>query len=348
VIDEHKDKLENKAESTAGIGSVVASHYNELKETGVAQRGNSRIFHLRNFNNWIKSMLLNEYLSKLKASPLGGNLRVMDLGCGKGGDLLKWQRGGVSYVVCVDIAAKSIEQCQDRYRDMRGRNFTAEFHAADCTKQRISSLYKHKNILFDLVSCQFVFHYSFESLPQAECMLRNASENLRLGGYFIGTMPDAFDIVSRLRASGGNKFGNSLYSVTFPEDSVRSTPPLFGARYEFHLEGVVDCPEFLVHLPTLVKLADRFGLMLIGKQRFANYFDQRKDQGEGKSLMKKMRTMESYPPRNGEELVGGAEQYEHAKRFCEENEGVCGTLSKDEWEALTIYTVFAFKKYKDF
>jgi len=47
----------------------------------------------------------------------------------------------------------------------------------------------------DFVNCQFAFHYSFESLPQAECMLRNASESLRAGGYFIGSIPDAYDLV---------------------------------------------------------------------------------------------------------------------------------------------------------
>ncbi len=29
--------------------------------------------------------------------------------------------------------------------------------------------------------------------------------------------------------------------------------PLFGAKYDFHLEGVVDCPEFLVYFPVLEK-----------------------------------------------------------------------------------------------
>ena len=38
------------------------------------------------------------------------------------------------------------------------------------------------------------------------------------------------------------------------------------------LQEVVDCPEFLVYFPALEKLADRYGLMLIGKQKFANYF----------------------------------------------------------------------------
>lgn len=30
--------------------------------------------------------------------------------------------------------------------------------------------------------------------------------------------------------------------------------PIFGAKYNFHLEGVVDCPEFLVYFPVLEKL----------------------------------------------------------------------------------------------
>lgn len=30
--------------------------------------------------------------------------------------------------------------------------------------------------------------------------------------------------------------------------------PIFGAKYNFHLEGVVDCPEFLVYFPALEKL----------------------------------------------------------------------------------------------
>ena len=43
-------------------------------------------------------------------------------------------------------------------------------------------------------------------------------------------------------------------------------------RPQLTLPQVVDCPEFLVHFPTLVKLAERYGLMMIGKQRFQNYF----------------------------------------------------------------------------
>ena len=50
----------------------------------------------------------------------------------------------------------------------------------------------------------------------------------------------------------GMSFGNDVYRVTFLGEE-KDKLPLFGAKYDFHLEGVVDCPEFLVHFPTLVK-----------------------------------------------------------------------------------------------
>lgn len=95
----------------------------------------------------------------------------------------------------------------------------------------------------DLVSCQFAFHYSFESLPQAECMLRNASECLQPGGFFIGTMPDANEIIARLKKAKSKVFGNDVYQIVFSGNLNK--PSLFGAKYNFHLDGVVDCPEFL-------------------------------------------------------------------------------------------------------
>ena len=46
-----------------------------------------------------------------------------------------------------------------------------------------------------MVSSQFSFHYSFESLSQAETMVRNVAESLKLGGYFVLTCPDANKIM---------------------------------------------------------------------------------------------------------------------------------------------------------
>ena len=46
----------------------VASHYNALKETGLGARSQSRIFFMRNFNNWLKSVLIGQLSSNPPSS----------------------------------------------------------------------------------------------------------------------------------------------------------------------------------------------------------------------------------------------------------------------------------------
>ena len=52
-------------------------------------------------------------------------------------------------------------------------------------------LLRDPSMKLHLASCQFAFHYCFESLQQAETMIKNAASNLASGGYFILTIPDA-------------------------------------------------------------------------------------------------------------------------------------------------------------
>ena len=62
----------------------------------------------------------------------------------------------------------------------------------------------------------------------------------------------------RLRKSGPNEegvwsIGNEIYTVTLDSSLDINNLPLFGARYNFKLHGVVDLPEYLVHFPLLEK-----------------------------------------------------------------------------------------------
>ncbi|KAJ8670560.1 hypothetical protein QAD02_001819 [Eretmocerus hayati] len=210
---------------------------------------------------------------------------------------------------------------------------------------RLREKYKDPSLQLDLVSCQFAFHYSFESLPQAECMFRNASESLRPGGYFIGTMPNANELVTRLHKAEGNKFGNDVYSISFHGD--KNNLPLFGAKYDFHLEGVVDCPEFLVHPATFRKLGSKFGLELIMFESFSDFYHRMKD--GGKTLLSRMQALETFPPYHEAPLLAeSSQEYQHAIEYMQSSTGhrKIGTLSQSEWEATSIYCVFTFKKGK--
>ena len=91
---------------------------------------------------------------------------------------------------------------------------------------------------------------------------------------------------------------------------------------------MVDCPEFLVHFPTLVRLAEQHGLMMIGKQRFQNFFNAKKDAQDGRMLLSRMNALETFPSRcalrhhadcstfcDRRKTVGPEEQYEHVAQF---------------------------------
>ncbi|KAL6178748.1 hypothetical protein ACLB2K_050266 [Fragaria x ananassa] len=77
------------------------------------EREASPVFHLRKLNNWIKSVLIQLYARPRDV--------VLDLACGKGGDLIKWDKAGIGYYVGIDIAEGSSEDFRARYN---GTKFT--------------------------------------------------------------------------------------------------------------------------------------------------------------------------------------------------------------------------------
>ncbi|KAL0137163.1 guanine-N(7)-methyltransferase domain-containing protein [Mucor lusitanicus] len=293
--------------------SSVAQHYNDRPDVGVVKRKESRIIRLRSFNNWVKSVLIHRYVRPRQ--------NVFDMGCGKGGDLIKWAKARIQHLVAADIANVSLEQMRKRYETLRDRTFSAEFHAMDCYSELIAPKLD-KNMRFDTVSMQFCLHYAFENEHKARIMLQNVSTQLRSGGYFIGTMPDANWIVKRVRQEpvGSFGFGNSIYSITFDhikdEDGTKTGFTPFGCKYMFHLVDAVDCPEYLVHWRTFENLASEYGLKLKFKENFHDFYASASKEEEHARLLNRIG------------VIGGQ----------------APEMTQEEWEAAGIYLAFAFEK----
>mmetsp|Transcript_1916 Transcript_1916/g.2134 ORF Transcript_1916/g.2134 Transcript_1916/m.2134 type:complete len:338 (+) Transcript_1916:278-1291(+) len=303
--------------SDARAADNVANHYSSRHNQGKREREKSKIFGLRRLNNWVKSCLILQYAGD-------GGKYVLDLACGKGGDLEKYKNAEVGYWCAVDIAPDSVRQhARQRYNDPRSNyHFPAQLLCADAFSV---DLKPHLNPVdtFDVISCQMAFHYSFATQARVEQCLKNVSECLRPGGYFIGTTTDANVLVKKLRNVEGMAFGNEVYRVQFADrhHSKRfSNDQPFGIEYTFTLEDAVDTlPEYLVPFPVLTQIAEKYGLKLELRANFHDFIREKMTEDVAAELMKKIGVLNP----DGSEM------------------------SDDEWEATYIYCVFAFKKMGD-
>jgi len=66
VNGDNKHAEEKSADNEEGLGDKVAKHYNEHPEGSKESRKESPIFYLRNFNNWVKSIIIGDCLEKIK------------------------------------------------------------------------------------------------------------------------------------------------------------------------------------------------------------------------------------------------------------------------------------------
>lgn len=222
------------AEATAEEKQVYYSNKKAVGRDNFAIRGLNR-FH----NESIKSDLYAKTLKKGDA--------LMDLSCGRAGDLWKWLNNEVSWVLGTDSNLDCLNSPKNgaygRYLDqkikLKDKLPPMVFVQASSTanikdgsagvngldKTILRSLYggaadssvppavlklagKAKSG-FNVVSCMFALHYFFKDRSSVDGFLRNVADNLQLGGYFVGCCFDG-DSVNKLLAklpSGGVKTG---------------------------------------------------------------------------------------------------------------------------------------------
>lgn len=301
------------------VRGEIRDHYNGRQNEPISKRDLSRVVAMKSFNNWVKSMVIQYGLAKLQCSP--HKVNVLDIACGKGGDIPKWKSSRIKHLVGIDIAGDSVKHAMERYKErVAGRKggFSAEWYACDCFKDDINLLIKAPQI--DLVSCQFAFHYCFESEIRARKFFENIAGKLRKGGTFIMTLPDCYAIaksLAQLQQQGKPPVIENEF-VKFAFDAPPSYEKCFGIKYRFSLEdSVEDVPEFLVIPQLLYRLAGQYGFEIVKFSNFHAFYYQ---------------LMNAEP----------AKREEHVKLLSKIMNGK--ELSRAEWMVSLYYAVAVFRK----
>jgi SAM-dependent methyltransferase len=185
------------------------------------KRDESALFRMNEFHNkWVKAKhLLNRFIAP------GASL--MDIGCGKGGDMNKWLLAGCTTVLGIDLYKDNITNPYDgayarlmetRLYDSTKHNYV--FLQMDASKKltpqyfdtienendkyisnilwgvkqtrhvNLTKYYKLASSGFNVVSCQFAMHYFFASNDALDSFCFNIATHLKRGGVFVGTCFD--------------------------------------------------------------------------------------------------------------------------------------------------------------
>lgn len=188
--------------------------------------------HLKIFHNFLKKVIIEAVAKK------GRGLTMIDMACGKAGDLPKWISAKLGFVFGIDLSRDNLENPVDgactRYLIARKKNKVVP----DCLFVQGNSAFNIRNgeaLLndkgaqisravfgqgeksesklgagvyrafgrgasgFNIASMQFALHYMFASERDLTNFARNLAECVALGGYFIATFYDGKTVFNMLR-----------------------------------------------------------------------------------------------------------------------------------------------------
>lgn len=240
----------------------------------MAARQNGNLYSYKRFANAVKRHLIQEHATGARC--------LVDLGCGRGGDLSKWQHAGVQHVIATDLSGARLDEARARADAGAGRRTQVEFRQQDMLNPDLAALLMPAlkeagaSAGADAIAAMFCIQFAFCTEHAAATLLRQVGLLLRPGGIFFGISPDAAMVL--------NMLGGREEAVLLPPDvpaTLRllrlgprpAEPPEgeFGHRLLFSLDDTVtqesdtarDGHEYLVWGPTLARLAEAAGLELL-------------------------------------------------------------------------------------
>ena len=267
---------------------------------------------LREFHNWIKSILIYTYCSPT-ANTLGGKVirqSVLDIGCGRGGDILKIYHARVGEYVGIDVDFEGIYSATDgaisRYNFLKTKfpDFgKVSFIQADgsvpldsnsqikaisnLSKDNIKALERvfNNNKQFDVISSQMVIHYLFKNEESINNLVHNIKTYLKKDGFIILTLFDPDRIIpmfdnGKITAYYTDDEGkrNILYEIVkkYSDDDSKNLNSKVGLPVDVHMSWISEegkyIEEYLVSKELMTNTMKRAGCRLVDTDLFSNIY----------------------------------------------------------------------------
>eukprot|EP00962_Isochrysis_galbana_P043398 scaffold16508_cov108-Isochrysis_galbana.AAC.1 len=177
-----------------------AGRHSSLGEA-LATRRSGVLYTYKRYANAVKRQLICKHAA--------GAGCLVDIGCGRGGDIGKWRDAGVRRVVATDLSAAQLDEARGRERDGKGRGkggggTQIVWRQQSMLDPKLASRlapeleWAGASAGADAVAAMFCVQFCFGSERAAASLLRQVSGMLRPGGVFFGTAPDAAAVLDTL------------------------------------------------------------------------------------------------------------------------------------------------------
>jgi len=190
----------------------------------------------------------NEAKRELIQSVTSKGVHILDVGCGFGGDLHKWNKCQVNINMC-DPERTSLDEARSRAKNMHIRVNFYEGDIRNCPYRK-----------FDIICYNFSLHYIFATRDLFLTSIHEIKKRMKHGGYLIGIIPDSEKIIFKtpliddsgnffkLKDYGNGGFGEKLFvnliDTPYYADGPKSEPVAFKDLLITHLEEL----GFSLHL----------------------------------------------------------------------------------------------------
>ena len=285
----------------------------EKKQNIYFQKKTDLVKNMASFHNWIKSNLIYTYMMYKYNDDI--QTKVLDFGCGRGGDIQKFYYTEVELYVGIDpdydalidstdgalARYKNLKKTHDRFPPM----FFIQSNGGIYLQydEQIKSLGKMNSdmknnfnkfftwddtrTIFDRANCQFAIHYLFSDEFAWDNFCQNLNMYLREGGYFICTTFDGNKIKEKLKGQerlteyyDDNGEKKVLFDIIKKYDDNSKNP--LGNPIDVHMgwlfeEGVYQT-EYLVYPEFIIKsLKEKCSMELVETYSFEDIFNDNKE-----------------------------------------------------------------------
>jgi mRNA (guanine-N7-)-methyltransferase len=188
---------------------------------------------------------------------------LLDLACGRGGDIRKWFDAGVGFVKGIDLSPGEVAEARQRYEELRRERPAARTTCQFADTPALGLQEWKEDRQYDVVTCMFALHYFFVAEKALHQFLHNVAANLKPGGFFVGTVPDGKRVNECIRVA--KSFDSPMLRI---QPRWAGAPAAFGSPYlcaigdtvtgsEKDTEGSL---EYLVYGSVLAGVAAQHGL----------------------------------------------------------------------------------------